>query len=311
MNLASITERIRPIGWYSPIGLQDPQSLVDVRLHSGDAEYDVTGNQVVLSLAPLQVGIGDVARGSLRDGRADLRFFDRASGTELGHMRLKEDGAIHMAGVRVDCFRVERSSHRCLPAPLRAWQSWLQRRARGANTPFQMNHAALQQLSVFYICPRPVVLVSVEDGESSNLFPMDLVGPVAGALFVLALRNSSASVRALGNTRRAALADVAIEERALAYALGKNHREAAIDWSALPCSLVRSRRFGLRVPAQALRVRECEVLAVEQRGSHSVFVCRLSSDELRGDAPRLFHTSGIHSDWRRQRGNVPWHEPAP
>jgi flavin reductase (DIM6/NTAB) family NADH-FMN oxidoreductase RutF len=296
---------------WSPIGLADSQSLIDVRLGDAKSEIDVTGNQVVLSLAPLQIGIGDVTPGQLHEGRAEMRFYDRATGAELGSLRLVEDGALTAAGPRVTCFRVTRGSHACLPMPMRLWQSWLQRRRGSTNTSFHMRHDAVAQLAVFYICPRPVVLVSVDDGTSSNLFPMDLIGPVGGESFVLALRNSSASVATLQITRRAALADVPLAERALAYSLGKHHRKPGIDWSDLPCPTTRSCLFGLRVPEPALRVRECEVLSAEQRGSHTVFVCRVASDEVRAGAPRLFHTSGIHGAWRRRRGAVPWHEPAP
>jgi len=311
MNLRALTAPLRPLGLWAPIGLPDPQALIDVRFRAGRTECDVTGNQVVLSLAPLHVGIGDVATRQLRGEVAELQFCDRVSGVELGVLRLEEHGAINAAGVRVTRFRVTRAAHRCLPAPLRTWQSWMQRRRADTSSPFHMSHAALEQLAVFYICPRPVVLVSAQDGECSNLFPMDLIGPVAGPRFVLALRNTSPSVAILQNSRRAALADVALGERSLAYALGKHHRESNIDWSALPCQAARSSHFGLRVPAHALRVREFEILAAEPHGSHTVFVCRLVSDEGGADAPRLFHTSGIHGAWRRRHGAVPWHEPSP
>ena len=74
---------------------------------------------------------------------------------------------------------------------------------------------AVDHLQVLYISPRPVVLVSVDDGVNANMFPMDLVGPIHGGGFTLALRNTSPSVQTLRTARRAALAHVSYENRAL------------------------------------------------------------------------------------------------
>ena len=309
MILAALARRLRPLQLWSAIGLPAPQSLIDVHYRGGATVRDVTRNQVVLSLAPLCIGIGGLGARGTRGRRAELGFRDRGTGVELGTLQLVEDGSIRAGDTTLSCHRVLDGRHHCLPGPQRLWQSWLQMRHRDTSSPFQMSPAALQYLAVFYICPRPVVLVSVEDGEHSNLFPMDLIGPLDDEFFVLSLRSTSASVPAMANSRRAVLVDISIEDRSLAYALGRHHRGPAMDWNELPCAVERSAEFGLRVPACGLRVRECEIVTHEPRGSHVVFVCRVSSDRSRSPAPRLCHTSGIHQAWRQRRGAVPWQEP--
>src|SRR6185369_14027293 len=95
--------------------------------------------------------------------------------------------------------------------PYRSWNRWLQDRAMKKNTDpynFVMAPQAVQQLMIFYICPRPVVLVSVDDGSHSNLFPMDLIGPIAPDRFTLALRSTSQSVPTMKSSRRLALSDI-------------------------------------------------------------------------------------------------------
>jgi flavin reductase (DIM6/NTAB) family NADH-FMN oxidoreductase RutF len=194
---------------------------------------------------------------------------------------------------------------------LRAWQRWLQsQRPRDERGGFSMSAADVQQLLVFYICPRPVVLVSVDDGQCENLFPMDLVGTMGGEHFTLALRNTSPSVATLRRAGRAVLADVPLADRGLAYSLGAHHRLKKIDWSTLPCATIPSPRYGLRVPAQTPRVRELSIIAAQERGSHTTFLCRITSEEIRASVPRLFHTSGIHRAWRRGHGAAPWREPS-
>jgi len=315
MKLSTLAAPLRPIALWSPIGLDSSQSLIDVSFEAEGLERDVTDRQVVLSLAPLVIAVAHATGSTHSSGRgasqARLHFRDRARGIELGSLQLSAAGRIDTADTSLDCYSVDASRHRCLPAPLRAWQRWLQtRRPRNERGGFSMNAADVQHLLVFYICPRPVVLVSVDDGESQNLFPMDLVGTIGGEHFTLALRNTSPSVATLRNAGRAALADVPLADRALAYSLGAHHRLKKIDWSTLPCATIPSSRFGFRVPAQAPRVRELTVIAAQQQGSHTTFLCRVAGEEVRACVPRLFHTSGIHRAWRRGHGAAPWREPS-
>lgn len=308
MSIAALAATLRPMALWAPIGLDAPQSLIDVTLDCGTMERDVTDNQVVLSLAPLVLAIGDPSAHAAR--RARLVFRDRAHRVELGALGLSAVGGIRAQDTSLACFLVDESRHGCLPAPLASWQRWLQARRRGdPRTNFSMSPDAVQHLLVFYICPRPVLLVSVADGVHENLFPMDLVGSLGSELFTLALRNTSPSVATLRAGGHAALADVPLADRALAYSLGAHHRQAQVDWAAVPCDTIRSSRNGLRVPAQAPRIRELAVLDAHERGSHTVFLCRVTSDERRASVPRLFHTSGMHRAWRRRHGTPPWREP--
>ena len=310
MNLRALASPLRPLALWSPIGLDSTQSLIDVCLDAAGREQDVTDRQVVLSLAPLVIAVAHSPAHAAP--RARLQFRDRERGIELGTLELRPAGQIASAEFSLDCYAVEQSSHHCLPAPLRAWQRWLQqRRPREQRGGFSMDALDVQHLLVFYICPRPVVLVSVDDGENQNLFPMDLVGPMGEEHFTLALRNTSPSVETMCKGGRVVLADVPLADRALAYSLGAHHRQKQIDWGTLPCDTVRSARHGFRVPAQSPGVRELDIVAVQPRGSHTIFLCRVAAEESHASVPRLFHTSGIHRAWRRGQGNTPWREPQP
>jgi flavin reductase (DIM6/NTAB) family NADH-FMN oxidoreductase RutF len=294
----------RPLSQWSPIGLPatgEPGALVQVTLLEDDRERDVTADHAIVSLDPLLVTIGTAV-----DERARLTFTDRASGDVLGWLELQAALSSHAesgphAGSRV--FAVRDGGHRCLDWRTRAWQK-LRRPLPQRGTGFHMGEAALGHLAILYLLPRPVVLVSVDDGEASNLFPMDLIGPV-GDLFSLALRLTSPSVPTIRRSRRLALGDVAASERALAYRLGEHHRVSRIDWSQLP-EMVRSPQFGLRLPVGSLRMRECTVEAAVDIGSHAWFLCRVVSETAMAAGARLCHTSGIHSHYRARRAKVPW-----
>jgi flavin reductase (DIM6/NTAB) family NADH-FMN oxidoreductase RutF len=159
---------------------------------------------------------------------------------------------------------------------------------------------------VFYLCPRPVVLVSVDDGDASNLFPMDLIGPLGRDWFSLALRSTSPSVATLKAARRLALGDVAAGDRELAYRLGAHHRTQRLDWNRLSCALMLTQAFRLPLPASVLRTRECVIEQVHETGSHAWFLCRVVSDERRSAGEQLFHTSGIHRRFRERARTLPW-----
>ena len=286
---------------WAPIGLPEGQPLVDVVLRSADSSIDVNSNHVIVSLVPLIIAIGreDITRG-------DLVFFDRRSQRELGALRLGPVSHAPSVGPGLSLLAVDRGRHSCLPRGLRTWHRLLQARWRH-DAGFRMSNAAVQHLALFYLCPRPVVLVSVDDGENDNLFPMDLIGNIRDK-FTLALRTTSPSVATMRKSRRVALADVPLRLQSTVYAIGKHHRLARIDWTTLPFDATRSAEFGLRVPVEAQRVRELSIESWSEVGSHHFFVGRVVSDLTLGTEPRLHHTCGIHRVYRQRAGALPWRE---
>ena len=183
----------------------------------------------------------------------------------------------------------------CPPLSLRLYYLQEQRRAeqRRRKNPynFQMTPADVRASHVFYICPRPVVLVSVEHEGSGNLFPMDLIGPTDSPWFSMALRSTSPAVRLMQQSRRMALAGMPFAYQGIAYELGKHHKLSNIDWAALPFTTTRSPLFHLRVPDAALRVREVRVHEFHEVGSHVLFLTTVERETVPAVAkgPQLFH----------------------
>lgn len=294
----------RPLSQWAPIGLPEPGesgALVRVTLHANRQERDVTHDHAVVSLDPLLLSVGGHETARAADAR--LEFSDRASGALLGWLQLRAaPSPFEPPGPGL--YAVQASGHRCVDWPTRAWQRLL-RSLRPQATGFRMSETALRHLAIIYLLPRPVVYASVDDGEASNLFPMDLIGTL-GDGFSLALRLTSPSVATLRRSRRVALGDVAAGDRALAYRLGEHHREVRIDWASVPVTLVDSGQFGLRLPARSLRIRECRIEQVADIGSHCWFLCRVVGETPLRTGARLCHTSGIHSHYRARIRQVPW-----
>jgi flavin reductase (DIM6/NTAB) family NADH-FMN oxidoreductase RutF len=299
---------IRGLPQWSPVGVTHPQQAVRIRMSGARGDCDITNGIVVAALKPLTLAMAvtEQTRSVLADRSSlQLQFIDLESGRIVGTLHLNHVRDWDTSGITLVLFEVRDGAQQCLRWPYRSWNRWVQNRAMQKKTDpdnFSMPPEAVQQLMIFYICPRPVVLVSVDDGVHGNLFPMDLIGPVSADRFTLALRSTSQSVPTMKSARRVALADIPDSARGSAYKLGVHHKNVAVDWDQLPFGIGRSPNFALPYPAIALRLREVEILDFDAVGSHTLFVTRIASELTVAEAPRLFHTSGIYQYFRTRHG---------
>ena len=169
---------------YCPIGLRDPQSEVSVWLHGLGAPHDVTESNVVAATQPLTLGIGfgnDLNLAAVRRAGLSLKFRERQRENRLlGEMSLRLIEAISLAGGQMLLFEPHHCRNYCVARPwlwsrylyfsYRQWRSGKRSQASGLQVPASDLHC----LFVFYLCPRPVVLVSVAHADRVNIVPMDL-----------------------------------------------------------------------------------------------------------------------------------------
>jgi flavin reductase (DIM6/NTAB) family NADH-FMN oxidoreductase RutF len=299
---------LRPLPQWAAIGADPVHDPVRVWLRAGGGRFDVSENHVVAALNPLTLALGldvPLQRAIEQDHEPSLIFLEDNSGRCLASLYLRYDRTLRLGNAELALFKIQGHQQRCVRWPYRAWNGWLQNRAARKNTDtanFAMTRDSQQQIMIFYILPRPVVLVSVEHAEHANIFPMDLIGPVSSERFTLALRSTSRSIDTMKSCRRLALSDVAAQHVRLAHALGRHHRQAPMDWSALPFAIERSPHFSLPIPSIALRIREFEIMDFSVVGSHTLFVCRQQFERRLRDGVPLCHTSGIYQHFRsRQR----------
>jgi hypothetical protein len=286
------------------IGMRDPQREVTVSLHGLDEPRDVTNRHVMACVDPLTIGVvfdPDWKTPENGAARLSLRFRERRGARRLlGEIRLAGTGELFGAdGLRL--FRIRGSSNYCLPR-LRLWAHFaylFYRRWRFNNNPeIKITPRDAHTMIVFFICPRPVVLVSVVHGESGNVFPMNLMGPIGEGKFAFALNSTRHAAPIVVNARRAAISNVPLTEAVLAKGLGRNHLKASIDLSGLPFESHPSPLFGFPVPDFAVRVRELEIESSERLGSHTFFIARLVRDERLTAAQEFFYVHGIYQAWR-------------
>ena len=282
---------------YGPVALHDPQQSVEVWLEGPDEPKNVTRNNVVAALRPFTLGVmlDDGAAQPLAGREFRLCMRECKSKRLLGILNLRPAGSIPLPGRQFQLFECAGSANYCvsrlnlLAYHLRErWRA--ERRQRRNPHNFSMTYGDIWCSHVFYICPRPVVLVTVEHQGAGNMFPMDLIGPTDSPWFSMALRLTSPAVKLIEQSRRLALAAVPYSYKSFAYDLGKHHSKTHIEWDTLPFPLKASPQFRLPVAEGAPRVREVRVEELRQVGSHMLFLTSMVSDTL--SAPEetlLFH----------------------
>jgi flavin reductase (DIM6/NTAB) family NADH-FMN oxidoreductase RutF len=311
----ALKRRLRALPQWSAVALREPQEVAEIRLLTAGGEFDVTRSSVVASLRPftLAIGLDEQTWSTIEEGSGpEIRFIDLELRRIVAVLNLRHVGNQDVAGATMGLFEIRHGAQHCVRSPYRQWNRWRQNRAMRKNVDpsnFSMPPEAVQHMMIFYICPRPVVLVSVDDGVHSNVFPMDLIGSITPGFFTLALRSTSQSVATMKSARRVALSDIAAHDRAIAYQLGAHHKNVKIDWDRLPFGIERSGIYSLPCPDIALRIRELDILSFESIGSHTFFVTRIVSERPISDGARLFHTSGIYQHFRSRNGRP--FQPAP
>jgi flavin reductase (DIM6/NTAB) family NADH-FMN oxidoreductase RutF len=181
-----------------------------------------------------------------------------------------------------------------------AYRKWKSERRSPAPVS-QIRTSELRSVFAFYICPRPVVLVSVMHGGVGNIFPMDLMGPVGTRHFALALHNTSAPLPLIEQSRRIVLSSVPLDYSSRAFELGKNHNTPAMDFGGLPFPTISSEAFGIPVPQFSLRTREMQIETVRRLESHTLLVARVVRDESRMEGLQMFQIHGFYQAWRQRQ----------
>ena len=290
--------------------MSDPQREVSTQLHGLGRALDITSRNVIAGFNPLVIGIGleDDPHVTLPPcSNLSMKFFEaKGENKLLAEIGLQPVDTVPLRTGQLSLFRVRNCKNACTPR-LYFFGSFMSR-AMGCSCSLKCDGASKrptalesQGLFAFYICPRPVVLVSVVDGEFGTIFPMDLIGPVGPRSFSLALRSAAAGVSLIERSRCIALASVPPEQAPVAYALGKNHKNNSVDWRQIPFSTTKSAAFGLPVPQFSTRVREMQVAFVRKVGTHTLFVCEVVEDLRYSTGPQLCIVHGFYQSWKNKQ----------
>jgi flavin reductase (DIM6/NTAB) family NADH-FMN oxidoreductase RutF len=288
------------------VALHYPQTEIEVWLHGMGEPRDVTLRHSPACTAPYMFCIGFEREEQLAryaDSPLSLRFCERVGRRRLlGEIGLQLTDILPTAGPQLCLFQAITCTNFCTSLP-RLWahdlnNAFLQWRNRKA-TSVKMSLLDCRCNAVTFICPRPVLLVRLVDGELGNIFPMNLMGLVGEDYLAFALNSKRQAAPLVEHLGQLALSSIPFVRSAAARNLGKNHYQQSADWEALPFKTVNSRALNIPVPEFALRVRELKVHTVRPLGSHTFFVARLVGEEVYTDGPEFCMIHGLYEARRR------------
>src|SRR5690349_19331553 len=160
------------------VGMPDPQLEIRVWLEGLGDPLDVTNNHVVACASPLTVGIGVNPERYEQASRTSLWLkFREHSGERrvLAQLGLDASETVSAAGQKLSLFQIRSCRNYCLAWP-RLWAhdlyQFFVRQRSDKNPEIPMSIRGARSMNVLFICPRPVVLVSVMHEGSGNIFPM-------------------------------------------------------------------------------------------------------------------------------------------
>jgi flavin reductase (DIM6/NTAB) family NADH-FMN oxidoreductase RutF len=292
------------------IELPDPQDEIRVWLHGAGAPRDVTDAHVPACAAPFLIGIGlDDDPG--HNARLSLKFCESHRDRRvLGEIGLASARAIQTSGQTLRLFEARSCRNYCLPWTRlfahRLYQTYAKFRHRGhpdasRNTDVPIDALGTRSMVVAFICPRPVVLVSVSHGDTANIFPMNLLGSIGNGQIAFALNSSRQAAPLVEQAGRAVFSNIPSAQADVARQLRGNHRKKSVLWDQLPFETSPSPALGIPVPCFATRIRELEVDAVHKLGSHTLFVARVVHDARRSAGPQFTMVHGIYQARRLRR----------
>ena len=301
------------------VPLHFPQREVSVWLHGMGEPRDVTTCHSVACISPFLFCIGLESNelafpGRTSGKRFSLNFCRNTPEREiLAEIGLKFTATLPAADLFLFLFRAVNCTNFCIPAArllahdlFNVYGNWKSRKHTGQN----VSALEMRCNSVAFICPRPVVLVSVLDEERGNIFPMNLLGTLGGNYLGFALNSSRQAAPLTSRIRQLALSSIPYRQIAVARDLRRNHRQAAIHWEDLPFLTRRSKTFQIPVPEFALRVCELNIEESWPLGSHTFFLARIAGEEILSEDSAFYMVHGQYAALR-QSTSVSMPEPVP
>ena len=301
------------------VPLQIPQTETRVWLHGLGEPRDVTSRHSIACISPFLVCIGFesgefVSGPRMLGKRLSLKFCRNTLERELLAEIGLEFASMPDTKDRVfSLFRAVNCRNYCLsPARLLAHDLFNIHGNRKTRKSTGQNVSTLEMRcnAAIFICPRPVVLVSVVDGDRGNIFPMNLFGTLGGNCLGFALNSSRTAAPLASRVRRVALSSIPYRQIAAARELRKNHRQTSIRWEELPFPTQGSKTFHIPVPEFALRVCELNIEDQWPLGSHTFFLARIAGEELLSNDSAFYMINGQYASLM-QNVSVSTSEPVP
>ncbi|MBS1527366.1 MAG: hypothetical protein JST19_17060 [Bacteroidetes bacterium] len=146
-------------------------------------------------------------------------------------------------------------------------------------------------VSALYSYPRKIIIVSYQDDNYYNIFPMDIQGYIRDEnLYILGLRTTNVTLDRILEAKKVVICDTDAVDIETVYNLGKHSSSAPTPKEKLPFGTTPSELFGFPVPDFAGSYKEVEIISNRKMGYHMLMVGKVvNAKEVKTERSSLYH----------------------
>ena len=161
----------------------------------------------------------------------------------------------------------------------------------------------LKSYSAAYSYPRRVRLISFNEDNWFNIFPMDLVGDIPlSKRYVFGLRHTNVTLARIIETKKMVVSEISYEFKDVIYQLGKHHRQPLSDTKP-SFKFINTEVFGFPVPSWANSYKEIRIVGTLNLGSHMLLWGEeINEKHLTEPTRSLYHIHFLH--YLHQKGRA-------
>lgn len=148
-------------------------------------------------------------------------------------------------------------------------------------------------ISALYSYPRKIIIVSYQDDEYCNIFPMDIQGYIPDeGLYILGLRTTNVTLNKILEAKKVVICDTDKIDLETVYSLGKHSSTSPTKMQDMPFDILNSEVFGFPVPATAASYKELEIIGHRKMGYHMLLLGKIVNQKtITPHATSLYHVS--------------------
>jgi len=146
-------------------------------------------------------------------------------------------------------------------------------------------------ISALYSYPRNVIIVSYQDADYCNIFPMDIHCFLEKeSLYILGLRTTNVALDKILGSKKVVVCDSNAVDTETVYQLGKHPSKSPTALADMPFEVKPSQVFGFPVPDFTGSYKEIEIIYNRKMGYHMLMLGKVVNHvNLKPDPSSLYH----------------------
>ncbi|MHB8208911.1 hypothetical protein [Mucilaginibacter sp.] len=148
-------------------------------------------------------------------------------------------------------------------------------------------------INALYSYPRSIIIVSYQDENYCNIFPMDIHGYIEEEdLYILGLRTTNVTLDKILAAKKVVVCDTNAVDINIVYDLGKHSSTSPTPIDKLPFNTMPSQLFGFPVPDFSGSYKEIEIIRHRKMGFHMLLVGKVVNfKQIKPDPSSFYHIS--------------------